>query len=279
MDAILGKGKFTHPGLQQFVLRYEVVRFVFGKNVAPPTKYFAPRPEQSLTFYPRDPQRFRYVDKGTIVTYPHAIVHGMHTVPIYRYGGHDFLAIRIVFQPGALYRLTGIPSPELSNTFVDAEAIWSSAIRIVSQRLNSCNNMTEMLQIIESFLVNVVHAFRKQHHAVDVISTLILNQREHISLDQLADLSCLSVRQFIRKFEERIGLSPKQFDRIARFDKAFRMRNKYPSLDLLSIAVSCGYYDYQHFAKDCKELTYLAPTSFFEEDLKAAEHVFGLREK
>ncbi|WP_262893422.1 hypothetical protein [Spirosoma profusum] len=34
-----------------------------------------------------------------------------------------------------------------------------------------------------------------------------------------------------------------------------------------------------NFAKDCKELTYLSPTSFFEEDLKAAEHVFGLREE
>ncbi|MBD2705349.1 hypothetical protein IC229_32335 [Spirosoma sp. BT702] len=95
---------------------------------------------------------------------------------------------------GALYRLTGIPSRELTNTFVDAEVIWNKDIRLVSERLNSCDDLTEMLRIIESFLVNVVRSFRKHHHAVDVTSQLILNQQERITLDQLADQSCLSVR-------------------------------------------------------------------------------------
>ncbi len=44
---------------------------------------------------------------------------------------------RVVFQPGALFRLTCIPSQELTKTFVDAEAIWATAIRLVSERLNS----------------------------------------------------------------------------------------------------------------------------------------------
>ncbi|MCY7352628.1 MAG: helix-turn-helix domain-containing protein [Cytophagaceae bacterium] len=70
----------------------------------------------------------------------------------------------------------------------------------------------------------------------------------------------------------------KRFDRIARFDNAFRMRNKYPSLDWLSVALACGYYDHQHFAKDCKELTHLTPTSYFEQESKSPERLFGLHE-
>ena len=279
MEAMLHKGQFANPALTEFIHRYEIVRFVFGRDASLPVKYLAPRPEQWLTFYPKDPQRIRYTDLNQITTYPRAIVNGVNTTPMYRYGGHDFLAVRVVFQPGALFRLTGLPSGELTNTFVDAEAIWPATIRLVSERLNSTDNLTEMLTIVETFLVGLLQSFRKNHHAIDTTSRLILGQQQHLSLDQLADQSCLSIRQFIRKFEERIGLSPKQFDRIARFDKAYRMRNQYPSLDWLSIALACGYYDHQHFAKDCKALTYLLPTAFFARNQTAPEYALGLREE
>lgn len=221
MGAMVCKGQFANLALSEFILRYEVFRFVFGHDIAPPVKYHTPLPEQSLAFYPRDPQRFSYTDSSTITTYPSAIVNGMYTIPINRHGGHDFLAIRLVFPPGALFRLTGIPSYELTNTFVDAEVIWGNDIRLVSERLNSTDELVTMLSLIESFLIRLVSSFRKSHHAVDATSRLILGQQQRISLDQLADYSCLSTRQFIRKFEERIGVSPKQFDRIVRFDRAY----------------------------------------------------------
>lgn len=277
MDAMLYKGQFANLALGEFILRYEVFRFVFSRDITPPVYYHAPFPQQSLTFYPKEPQRFSYIPSNDIITYPRAIVNGLYTQSIYRYGGHDFLAIRIVFQPGALFRLTGIPLHELTDTFVDAEAIWPKDIRLVSEWLNSTDDLTEMLTIIETFLAEIVQSLRKHHHAVDVTSRLIVGQQYRFSLDQLADQACLSTRQFIRKFEERIGVSPKQFDRLARFDKAYRMRNQFPSLDWLSVALACGYYDHQHFAKDCKELTYLSPTAFFEQEQKVPERFFGLR--
>ena len=275
---MLYKGRFENPALSDFVIRYEVVRFVFGPDLIPPAKYHTPRPEQSLTFYPKQAQRFSSTLSSKIITYPKAIVHGIHTLPTYRYGGHDFLAIRIVFQPGALFRLTGIPSSELNDTFTDAEAIWPKAVRLLSQQLCSTDVLPQMLSYIEAFLVRLVSSCcKKQRHATDAASRQILEQQDRFSLEQLADQSCLSIRQFIRKFEERIGLSPKQFDRIARFDKAFRMHNQYPSLDGLSVAIACGYYDYQHFAKDCKDLTYLSPVAFFTQNQKAPEFVLGLK--
>lgn len=65
------------------------------------------------------------------------------------------------------------------------------------------------------------------------------------------------------------------FDRISRFEKSFRTKNKYPHLGWLSIALTCGYYDYQHLVKDYKEFTHLTPNAFYEADTKAPERVFG----
>jgi len=78
------------------------------------------------------------------------------------------------------------------------------------------------------------------------------------------------------KFEERTGVSPKMFDRITRFDRVYKLRNNRPDLDWLSIALNCGYYDYQHLAKDYRDFTGTTPVSFYQIDQKAPERLFGL---
>jgi AraC-like DNA-binding protein len=231
MGATFYKGQFENLALQKFVLRYEVFRFVFEKDMCLPVKYYTPRPEHCLTFYVRDPQRASYIDSATIITYPQSIIYGLQDRPIYRYGGYDFWAIKVIFQPGMLYRLTGIPLHELTNTFIDGEAIWGNDIGDVCSRLNSSDDLVEMLKLIGVFLERLIKSIPKVESPVDKVSQSILHQKQSVSLDQLADQSCLSIRQFIRKFDERVGVSPKTFDRIIRFDKAHRMKNKYPALD------------------------------------------------
>jgi AraC-like DNA-binding protein len=78
-------------------------------------------------------------------------------------------------------------------------------------------------------------------------STLSWLQLEgSFSVDKLARVACLSHRQLDRKFKEWIGLSPKLFLQMARFDKTFRMKNRYPGKDWLAIAMHLEYHDYQH---------------------------------
>lgn len=277
MNTMLCKGQFKNKALLEFIRGYEVFRFVFDKAVLPPAKYHVPRPEHSLTFYPREAQSFSHTHSTNIVSYPKAVINGIYNVPINRYGGHDFLAIRVVFQPTALFRLTGMPLTELTNTFVDAEAIWTGKIRKVSEQIEGSDSLEDVLSSIESFLIQLMTSVRKNLQAIDKTSQSLLQRQGNFSLDQLADQSCLSIRQFIRNFEERIGVSPKQFARIVRFDKAYRMHNMYPLLDWFSIAIDCGYYDYQHFAKDCKDFTFLNPNAFSRLDQNAPERHFGLQ--
>jgi AraC-like DNA-binding protein len=62
---------------------------------------------------------------------------------------------------------------------------------------------------------------------------------------------------------------------MARFDKAFRMKNRFPDRDWLSIALHCGYYDYQHLVKSYKEFTGYTPVQFFAIDNHAPERILG----
>lgn len=135
-----------------------------------------------------------------------------------------------------------------------------------------------MISIVEKFVLQIIKKVRKDVHPVDEMSKILIRQNGNIPLDKLSRLSCLSTRQFERKFKERTGINPKLLCRVARFDKAFRLKNLYPQMDWLRIAIECEYHDYQHLVKDYKDFTGLTPVAFHEIENKSPERTFGLAE-
>jgi len=91
---------------------------------------------------------------------------------------------------------------------------------------------------------------------------LINFSKGQLSLADVASDVCLCQRHFERKFKSAIGVSPKMFAKIFRFNYALQCMKKYPHKDLLTIATECGYYDHTHLAKDFKSLTGDTPSDF-----------------
>jgi AraC-like DNA-binding protein len=278
MRTSLLKDILPSENLQEYVRKYQVFRFLFDAPTSPPVKFHAPRPEHCITFYIRDAQKFSYLNSPIIYTYPSCVINGMYTVPIHRYGGNDFWAIKVVLQPSVLFQIINLPLSQITNNYINAEEVWGNKIRFVCEQLNTLDTVDEMVCIIETFLKQVLRNKIKETHPIDKVSNYLLNIENGASLDWLASQSCLSLRQFIRKFKERNGISAKTFQRIIRFDKAFRMKNSHPQLDWPSIAIGCDYYDYQHLVKDFNEFTHLKPTAFYELEKTSPERSFGLVE-
>jgi AraC-like DNA-binding protein len=251
---------------------------LFEKNCSPPPKFHTPRPEHSITFYLKDPQKYSFQRDSTIFTYPVCVINGLYTIPIYRHGSNDFLAIKVILQPTAFYILTGMTLKDLTNNYIDAEDIWGNKIKNICEKLLNEVDLQKRIEIIEEFLENQIALSKKNIEPIDKVSSAILLTNKHLKIENLADLSCLSIRQFIRKFEERVGVSAKTYTRIIQFDRTFRMKNQNNNLNWLDIALLNNYYDYQHLAKDYKEFTSLTPPVFFEIEKKSPERTFGLVE-
>jgi AraC-like DNA-binding protein len=132
-----------------------------------------------------------------------------------------------------------------------------------------------MIRVVEAFLTN--EAKRKSYdlHPVDIVTSNLFNRALLPRVDELAKSACQSTRHFERHFKQRMGITPKYFLKVMQFENAFRMKNKHPDLDWLSIAIAVGYHDYQHLAKAYRDLTGMTPNQFHEIDLKAPERLFG----
>ena len=133
-----------------------------------------------------------------------------------------------------------------------------------------------MLAIIERFGFELVRRSRKNKLPLDTVSRQMIRSGGIDSLDRLAENACLCTRQFKRKFYERVGVNPKTYARIIRFNRAYNLKNAYPNRDWLGIAIECGYYDYQHLMKDYKEFTGVTPNEFDVQESQSPERILGL---
>jgi AraC-like DNA-binding protein len=267
------------PILREYVRLYQIIGFEFKKTDTIPSKPYWPRPENYLTFYPRDTEIVIDPFNGdSQIRKPRSTIIGQPSFVTRRQVGQNFLAFQVVFQPGALFRLTGIPANELTNIFIDAESVFSKEIYLVNERLCSSGSHLEMIEIVEEFLCYLVRRAKYDVRPVDKVSQYLLSNPRHVSLDWLASEACLSRKQFYRKFVERMGVSPKLYARIIQFDNAVKLKNSQPHKDWLSIALDLGYYDYQHLVRDFKEFTHMTPSAFYLQDSNAPERKFGHRE-
>lgn len=263
------------PEVREFVRNYRIVHFTFGKNAIIPAKAYPPKPEFVLHFFLRGNWAIGKSD-GKKEYQPPVTFIGQRTFVTQQYTNDDFLNFQIVFQPTALFRLTGIPASELTNQFLDATCIFSSDIRFVYEKLQQAKTYPEMLAAGEEFAKNLIRHAHRDFHRLDAVSQYMMQSGGNFSLDELASQACISTKQFKRKFQERTSINPKTFAKIVRFNKAYNIKNGFPQRDWLQIAIECGYYDYRHLVRDYKEFTGLTPLAFHELEAKSPECVLGL---
>jgi AraC-like DNA-binding protein len=262
--------------LREFIYQFRLRHFVFQNGIIPPAKPFPPRPEQCLTFYVRGSETARYLKDNLELKKWRSVISGQFTSRVDRYVSYpEVLIIFVDFKPGALHRLTGIPFSEFTDKDLDAETVFPPEIKRVNDRLSSTDSYSEMIQIVEEFVSQLVLHSKKELLAVDRMLLLTVKEHEH-TIDWLAQNAYLSPRQLERKLNERIGISPKTFVRISRFNRSYWLHLKNPKLNWFQIAMACGYTDYQHLVKDYKQFANANPNHFFAEERHAPGRILGL---
>jgi AraC-like DNA-binding protein len=275
---VLLKDFIPPADLRDFVQTYRIVHFRFGPGQEVPSKAYPPRPEQCLAFYPFDREAVKYQRSGKVVRNLPVVLYGQFSEVTERVIGPDFLVLQVVFHPGAIYRLTGMPSSEITNQYLDAHHVFGPELTLVNEQLYHANGYAQMLDIAGAFIRGLIRRQKKPKLPIDDACAQLLGPDPRFGIDMIARESCLGLRQLERRFKERTGVNPKLFERIIRFDQAFRLRNSRPDLSWLRIAMECNYHDYQHLAREYRDFTGLGPNAFHAIEEKAPERTFGLVE-
>jgi AraC-like DNA-binding protein len=83
----------------------------------------------------------------------------------------------------------------------------------------------------------------------------------------------LSERRFIQLFSQEVGLTPKLFWRVQRFQKVLTMLKKAQTVDWLALALDCNYFDQAHFIHDFQAFAGINPTAYLNQRTEHHNHV------
>jgi len=255
-----------HPTLKEFVNNIMINEIKFEAMEKSRSFSIPPLPEHSLMFYVRDRADVGDLSTKKKKTLSRSVVIGPNINRHIITPGYDHLVINVGFQPGGLYRFLGVPMNELlSKDAFDGQELLGNEVNQINDQLGDADSFFKMKLIVESFLLKYAGRL-KQRLPIDHVLPLLIKARGLIKIDQLASDACLSIRQFERVFQQRIGLPPKYFSRLVRFSHAWIIKEQEPGIPWIKIAHECGYFDQMHLIRDFQAFAGVNP-SFIESEL------------
>jgi len=173
-------------------------------------------------------------------------------------------AFTIAFQPGGLLALLGIPSCELTDGDCDARDAVGREIDVLRERLAGKTTIAERARIADEYLCARL-AGGTDASPVILAARLLHRCLGSVQIAQLAERTSLGVRHFERRFVREIGMPPKLYARIVRFESALRLKSLNPSSRWTDIAYRLGYCDHMHMIHDFKRLSGNTPTGIIDQ--------------
>ena len=150
----------------------------------------------------------------------------------------------------------GVPASELSDRSIPLDAILPrTPTRQALDRLAEARGAQEQVTAIESFLVGLPY---EPDPLIDRAIALLGQDADYARISGVARTLALSERQLERRFLKRVGITPKRFARLSRFERAVALARKTSSL--AAAALDAGYYDQAHFNRDFRDFAGGAPS-------------------
>jgi AraC-like DNA-binding protein len=246
-----------HPALQEFVVSFQAIDAPLeGTNEI--INPYPPSPHQSIMFYGEHPIKMQKEGWDHFELQPSIVVVGPMYTRVNLIVMKRLKCVRVDFHPCGLYRLLGIPMIHLFDGGGNALDIIGKEMQIVNQQILEAPDVDTSKTIVENYLLQKLKQL-KTTLPIDFALRELLRNDGNVSIEKIASLACLSLRQFERKCSERLGIPPKAFARVARFSKAYRLKEANPELTWTAIAHEAGYFDQMHMIRDFKEFAGVTP--------------------
>jgi AraC-like DNA-binding protein len=179
----------------------------------------------------------------------------------------------IHFKPGGAFPFFKLPAGELQNLHVSLEDLWGAEAGLLRERLLEAPTPQAKFQALETCLIAQAFKPLERHRAVGFALGLFLNTHTAPAISDISDHIGLSSRRFIQLFNNEVGLTPKLFSRVRRFQQVLQTIHSSTEFDWVGLAASCGYFDQAHFIHDFKAFSGINPTTYMAQKTEQLNHV------
>jgi AraC-like DNA-binding protein len=256
------------PALLPFVRQYVVIQGVFEERH---TARITPKGSGAIGFpfgepfaYAIEPQ---HIYAGDVADQP-MLIGQINTsgMALYRQ------AVRFLFvalQPTGIYHLLRQAASVCNNRIVTTDDLYlPTYFREAQERLWGVQDPAAVVRAVEPYLLRFFKKIPEHALLADItpMAAVIERSAGAVKVEALAEKFRITPRWLEKQFTEQVGLSPKQYARIVRFQQMMHYAVTRPQVVWTDLAYRFGYADQSHLIKDFQRFTGLSPSHIFEEN-------------
>lgn len=185
----------------------------------------------------------------------------------------SFKTIGVYFFPHAIRTVFGVSAYEVTNSCVSLELLCNRKFAELSERLYHAGSIMQQIEMLSVYFFELIN---RQKQGMDKVTVYALDQlmssKGMLTLKDLQQDIGASERSIERKFNEFVGISPKLFSRVCRFQASLdHLRNRRFER-LTDVAFESGYADQSHFIRSFKEFTGFSPEAYQQQSAELVEN-------
>ena len=167
--------------------------------------------------------------------------------------------VGVSFRAGCAGAILGVPAAEVAGRHVPLPAIWGRRAEVLRERLMATTRPMQAFTLLERHLSARIELPLLMHPAIaGAMASAGLPER----ISHIQRSTGFSSRHFIALFRASVGLTPKHYFRIRRFNEVARRLASALEEDLTNIAADLGYCDQAHLTREFRELAGITPGTY-----------------
>jgi len=174
--------------------------------------------------------------------------------------------LSVWFKAGGALALFGLGGHEMHNTHLPLNLLWGSQADKLYDDLMKAPTTRARFRILEAALTAHLHRSDHQHSAVQHALQHFCKMPTEKTVHEVVHEVGLSATRFIEVFRADVGLTPKKFCRVKRFQAALKLIASQQFTQWVDVALACGYYDQSHFINDFQHFAGILPTSYLPQN-------------
>lgn len=163
------------------------------------------------------------------------------------------------FKAGGAFPFLNIDASELTDTHANLVDLWGSSGLELRERLCTAPSPQQRFRIMEGALRRHLHYHPTRQRQMKIALTMFATGGDGTLVRDVSRELGFPQRRFIQMFSSHVGLTPKVFCRILRFQRARVLAEELEMPDWAELAVTCGYFDQSHLIKDFQEFSGSTP--------------------
>ena len=178
--------------------------------------------------------------------------------------GGTVRAVGVGLDPNLAPELLGVRAANLVDRVMPLAAFWGvSRVHALTASMSRLS-LEECALLLHEEVERRLGRARNLRGLERTLTDLIKQERGRISVEELTQQHGVNRQLIARRFRDTVGLSPKLFARITRFQQLVQALLATDVSQWASMATSAGYYDQAHMINEFRNFAGAPPTAFFQ---------------